>query len=437
MRISVFGLGYVGTVSAACLAKRGHQVIGVDPSPLKVDAINAGRSPVVEPGLAARVGDAVAKRHLIATGDPTPAIAGSELSLVCVGTPSLPNGRVDLRFLERCCIGIGACLAAKAGRHLVVIRSTVPPGTVQAQVVPWLEAASGKRIGDEIGLCYQPEFLREGQAIQDFEAPAKTVIAASDDASAEQLAGLYADLEAPLIRVDFTTAELLKYVDNAWHALKVGFANEIGSIAKALEVDGHAAMAAFCLDRKLNLSAAYLRPGAPFGGSCLPKDLRALHHTTRALDLELPILGAVLDSNRRHLERILARALAGPGRRVGVLGLSFKPGTDDLRESPMVELVERLLGKGYEVRVFDPLVDPQALTGANRAYTLAHLPHIARLMVGTIDAALADAELLLIGHVDPAHLPRLAAAASHCRIIDCARVDAPLARLPGYDGVCW
>lgn len=437
MRISVFGLGYVGTVSAACLAKRGHRVIGVDPSPLKVDAINAGRSPVVEPDLGAWVGAAVAERRLVATADPAPALEGSELSLVCVGTPSLGNGRTDLRFLERCCTRIGAGLAAKAGRHVVVIRSTVPPGTVRDRVVPWLEAASGKRVGREIGLCYHPEFLREGQAIRDFLDPARTVIAASDDASAERLAGLLAGLPGPVIRVDFTTAELMKYVDNAWHALKVGFANEVGSMAKALGVDGHALMAAFCLDQKLNLSAAYLRPGFPFGGSCLPKDLRALGQAGRDLDLELPILASVLDSNRRHLERILERVLAAPARRIGVLGLSFKAGTDDLRESPMVELIERLVGKGHEVRVFDPLVDPEAMTGANRDYTLAHLPHIARLMVATIDDALGHAELLLIGHVDPAHLPRLAAGATHCRIIDCARVDGTLAGLPGYDGICW
>jgi GDP-mannose 6-dehydrogenase len=437
MRISVFGLGYVGTVSAACLARRGHDVVGVDPNPLKVDAIEGGRSPLVEPGLDQLIRDAASSGRLRACGDAAAAIRASELSLVCVGTPSTDNGRVNLDYLQRCCEGIGESLRRKRERHVVVVRSTVPPGTLDAQILPWLEAASGKRVGDDLGLCYHPEFLREGQAIADFEDPSRIVIAPSDEASGACLASLYADFAAPLIRTDFATAELLKYVDNAWHALKVGFANEVGSLAQALGVDGRALMATFRLDRKLNLSEAYLTPGLAFGGSCLPKDLRALRHTARSLDLDLPILDAVLASNRRHIERVLARILGHPVKRVGVVGLAFKEGTDDLRDSPMVEIIERLIGKGFDVRIFDPLVDPQAMVGANRAFALAHLPHIAKLMVATIEAVIDHAELLLIGHVEPTDARAIAALAGRRRILDCARRDSGLDALERYQGICW
>jgi GDP-mannose 6-dehydrogenase len=437
MRISVFGLGYVGTVSAACLARRGHDIVGVDSNPLKVAAIESGRSPLVEPGLDQLIRDAVSSGRLRASGDAAAAIRASELSLICVGTPSAGNGRVNLDHLQHCCEEIGEGLRRKRGRHVVVVRSTVPPGTLGGQVARWLEAASGRRISGDLGLCYHPEFLREGQAIADFEDPARTVIAASDEVSGERVGSLFADFAAPLIRTDFTTAELLKYADNAWHALKVGFANEVGSLAKALGVDGRALMAIFRLDRKLNLSDAYLAPGFAFGGSCLPKDLRALRHTGRSLDLELPILDAVLASNRRHVERLLARILGHPVKRIGVVGLSFKEGTDDLRESPMVEVIERLIGKGYEVRIFDPLVDLQSMVGANRAFALAHLPHIAKLVAATIEAVIDHAELLLIGHVGPPDARTIAARAGRRRILDCAQRESGLDVLERYEGICW
>ena len=357
--------------------------------------------------------------------------------MICVGTPGLGDGGIELDHLQRCCRDIGAALRAKSGRHVVAVRSTVPPGTMSGKVKPWLEAASGRRVGADLGLCYQPEFLREAQAIADFEHPARTVIAASDRASGERLAGLYAGTGAPVIRTDFATAELLKYVDNAWHALKVGFANEVGSLARAQGVDSRALMAIFRRDRKLNLSEEYLAPGLAFGGSCLPKDLRALCAAARRLDLELPLLDAVLPSNRRHLERILARILRHAVERIGVIGLSFKAGTDDLRESPMVELIERLIGQGCEVRVFDPLVDPQTLVGANRAFALAHLPHIARLVLPTLEPVIEHGELLLIGHLEAAAASTVRAHAGTRPIIDCARDDLGLAALPGYEGICW
>jgi GDP-mannose 6-dehydrogenase len=437
MHVSIFGLGYVGAVSAACLAKLGHTVIGVDVNPQKVDTINCGRSPLVEPGLEELIGTAVAAGRLSATLDGASAITASELSMVCVGTPSQANGRTDLEHLERCCGGIGAALRSKRGRHVVAIRSTVPPGTVGGQVLPWLEAASGRQVGRDLGLCFQPEFLREGQAIADFDEPAKTVIAASDPDSAARLASLYAGHLGALVETDFATAEMVKYVDNAWHALKVGFANEIGSVGRALAVDSRALMSIFRLDRKLNLSGAYLKPGMAFGGSCLPKDLRSLCHVGRSLDLELPILDAVLPSNQRHLERVLARIASHPVTRIGVVGLSFKAGTDDLRESPMVEVIERLVGKGYDVRVFDPLFDPEAMVGANRIFALAHLPHIARLAISTIEPLIDHAELLLIGHLEAAQAEAIAARAGARRVIDCAHADFGLGALPGYEGICW
>ena len=437
MRISVLGLGYVGAVAAACLARQGHAVIGVDTSPQKVEAVNAGQSPLVEPGLAELIRAAVDAGRLSATSVAADAVAASELSLICVGTPCHGDGRVNLDQLRRCCRGVGAALRSRTGRHVVALRSTVPPGTTTGQVGPWLEAASGRRIGPDLGLCYQPEFLREGQAIADFEEPAKTVIAASDEASGDCLASLYAGLGAPLIRTDFATAELLKYVDNGWHALKVGFANEVGSLAKALGVDSRALMAIFRLDRKLNLSEAYLGPGFAFGGSCLPKDLRALGHAGRALNLELPLLDAVLPSNQRHLERVLARLSSHAVERIGVIGLSFKPGTDDVRESPMVAVIERLIGQGREVLVFDPLVDPEAMVGANRAFALAHLPHIARLVLPALEPVIEHAELLLIGHLGAAEAKTIAARAGTRPIVDGSRTDFGLGALAGYEGICW
>ena len=437
MRISVFGLGYVGAVAAACLARQGHSVVGVDTQPHKVDALNDGRSPLVEPGLAELIRDGVGAGRLSATLSAAAALAASEMALVCVGTPSQRAGGVDLEQLRRCCEGIGAALRYRSEPYLVAVRSTVPPGTMSGAVGPWLEAASGRLVGAGLGLCYQPEFLREGQAIADFEHPARTVIAASDHASGERLASLYAGLHAPLIRTDFATAELLKYVDNAWHALKVGFANEIGSLARAQGVDGRALMAIFRSDRKLNLSGEYLSPGLAFGGSCLPKDLRALRHIGRASGLELPLLEAVLPSNQRHLERVLARIRSHAATRIGVIGLSFKPGTDDVRESPMVELIERLIGKSCKVRVFDPLVDPAALVGANRAFALAHLPHVARLVRPALELVIERAQLLVIGHVAAADARTVLAHAGTRRVLDCARGDFGLEALPGYEGICW
>ena len=400
MKISIFGLGYVGTVSAGCLAAEGHQVLGVDPVPDKVDLINRGQSPIVEAEIGELIEKAVQTGCLRATSDPSEAIRETELSFICVGTPSQPNGNLDLAFIRRICEQIGAALQSKAGRHTIVIRSTVLPGTMMNMVIPILEAASGKRAGQDFGIANNPEFMREGSAVKDFRCPPKTVIGELDRASGDLLAELYRQLPAPLIRTDLNTAEMIKYVDNCWHALKIGFANEIGNLCDSFGVDAEAVMNIFCQDKKLNISPAYLKPGFAFGGSCLPKDLRAISYQAKVHDLQLPILNAVLPSNEMQIARGVKLVMECGNPRVGVLGFSFKAGTDDLRESPTIEVIERLLGKGYDLRIYDRNVNIAALVGANRDFILNRIPHISRLMVPDIDAVLAHAQTIVIGNHD-------------------------------------
>jgi GDP-mannose 6-dehydrogenase len=401
LRASVFGLGYVGAVSAGCLAHDGHDVIGVDPLPPKVDLINRGQSPIIERDIGEIVAATVKAGRLRATLDPVDAIRETELSFVCVGTPSQANGNLDLRFIRRICEQIGHVLKTKTARHTVVIRSTILPGTMRKIVIPTLEEASGKEAGVDFGVCNNPEFLREGSAVQDFRNPPKTVIGELDRASGDILAALYLKLEAPLIRTNLESAEMVKYVDNSWHALKIGFANEIGTICKSLGLDAHVVMNMFCQDRKLNISPAYLLPGFAFGGSCLPKDLRALSYQAKMHDLQLPILTSILPSNEMQIARGVQLITGKGNTRVGVLGFSFKAGTDDLRESPLIEVIERLIGKGYDLRIYDKNVNIASLVGANRDFILNHIPHISKLMVGDIDAVLNHAQTIVIGNKDP------------------------------------
>ncbi len=363
MRIGVFGLGYVGAVSAACLAGDGHDVAGVDPNRTKVDLINQGSSPVIERDLGDLIAAGVRSGNLRATADPRDGIVGRDLALVSVATPSRPNGSIDVSYVERVAEEIGTVLRDQNGFFVVALRSTVLPGTTRETVIPALERSSGKRVGADFGVAFNPEFLREGTSVADYYDPPKIVIGATDEESRERVASLFAHLDAPLIETDLETAELVKYVDNAWHALKVGFANEVGRVGKALGIDAQRVMDIFCSDTKLNLSDKYLRPGFAFGGSCLPKDLRALRHRAHRLDVDVPILDAILPSNARHIDRAFEMIVVTGHRRVGLLGLAFKAGTDDLRESPMVEIVERLIGKGYDVRVHDPEVSMTALVG--------------------------------------------------------------------------
>jgi len=437
MKIAVFGLGYVGAVSAACLSKEGHQVIGVDPNPTKVDLINQGRSPIIEKDVNETIEQAVADGRLRAVTDAATAVRESELSLVCVGTPSAQNGSLSLRFVELVCQEIGATLKDANRHHTVVIRSTILPGTMRDVVIPTLERASGLQAGVDFGVCNNPEFLREGTAVYDYYNPPKTVIGAIDPASAGLLVTLYKDLPGPKITTDIETAEMVKYVDNVWHALKVTFANEIGAICKQLDVDSHAVMDIFCQDKKLNISPYYLKPGFAFGGSCLPKDVRALTYQSNRLDLKLPVLESIMDSNRAQIDRAMELVTQTGARRIGILGFSFKAGTDDLRESPIVELAERLIGKGFDLRLYDRNVSLATLVGANREYILNQIPHISGLMVDSADALMKHAETVIVGNGASEFSQVIANRSPAQTIVDLVRIGPETSRTEGYQGIAW
>lgn len=437
MKITVFGLGYVGAVSAACLAKQGHEVIGVDPNETKLELINSGQTPIIEKDVGEIIERAVADGRLRAISDAAIAVGESDLSLVCVGTPSAANGSLDLSYVEIVCNEIGAALADKTDYHTVVIRSTILPGTMHDTVIPILEKASGLKAGQDFGLCNNPEFLRESTAVYDYYNPPKTVIGAMNERSAEALKSIYADLPAPLIVTSIETAETVKYVDNVWHALKVTFANEIGAICKQLNIDSHAVMDIFCQDKKLNISPYYLKPGFAFGGSCLPKDVRALTYHANRLDLKLPVLGAIMDSNRIQIDRAFDLITAQGKKRIGILGFSFKAGTDDLRESPIVEVIERLLGKGFELKLYDKNVSLAKLVGANRDYILNHIPHIAGLMVNSPEQILDHAEVLIIGNGAPEFAEISANRRADQCVIDLVRIGNETSESSGYEGIAW
>jgi GDP-mannose 6-dehydrogenase len=430
-------MGYVGTVSAGCLAQDGHEVIGVDPVRTKVDLINSGQSPIIEVDIGEIIAAMVKSGRLRATSDQDQAIRESELSFVCVGTPSQANGNLDLTYIRRVCELIGEALKNKPTRHTVVIRSTILPGTMRQIVIPVLEEYSGKKAGVDFGVCNNPEFLREGSAVKDFNAPPKTVIGEVDIASGDLLSSLYAKLSAPLIRTDIETAEMVKYVDNSWHALKIGFANEIGNLCKSFSIDAHQVMKIFCQDKKLNISAAYLTPGFAFGGSCLPKDLRALAYKAKMHDLDLPIMTSILPSNELQVAKGLQLITEKGHRKIGVLGFSFKAGTDDLRESPMIEVIERLIGKGYDLRIFDKNVNLAKLVGANRDYILNRIPHISRLMVNGIDPVLDHAETVVIGNKDPDFQSVPERLHNGQRLVDFVRIRNNRSENGKYDGICW
>jgi GDP-mannose 6-dehydrogenase len=422
MKVSIFGLGYVGCVSAACLAADGHEVLGVDTNEAKVASLNNGLSPIVEPGLDTLIADQRAAGRLRATAAAAHAVMETQLSFVCIQTPSAANGSLDLLYVVRVAEEIGTALRAKAAFHVVVFRSTMLPRTMEDVVLPALVKASGKRPGIDFGVAYHPEFLREGSAIADYRHPPKTVIGSTDDRSAELLASLYASVDAPLVRCGLRTAELVKYADNAFHALKVAFANEIGAVCRATGVDSQELMGIFCKDTKLNLSATYLKPGYAFGGSCLPKDLRALAYLARSLDVQVPVLDGTLASNAAHKQRALAMITAIGRKRVGMLGLSFKDGTDDLRESPTVELVEQLIGKGYTVRIFDPHVAVTRLTGANKAYIDRELPHIASLLVEDVDTLVRESDVVVATKRAPHYAAALDLVRADQAVVDLVRL---------------
>lgn len=437
MKVSIFGLGYVGTVSAGCLAEYGHSVIGVDPIQTKVDLINRGLSPIIEADIGEIIRSSVQLGRLRSTQDHVGAIQETELSFVCVGTPSQTNGNLDLRYLRRVCEQIGEAIKNKAARHAVVIRSTILPGTMRKIVIPILEEYSGKKAGADFGVCHNPEFLREGSAVEDFHLPPKTVIGEIDPASGDVLEALYRNIDAPLIRTDLQTAEMVKYVDNCWHALKICFANEIGNLCKAFGTDAHKVMDIFCQDKKLNISCAYLLPGFAFGGSCLPKDLRALCYQAKMHDLDLPIITSILPSNEMQVARGLKLIMAKGHKRIAVLGISFKGGTDDLRESPLIEVIERLIGKGYDVRIFDRNVRMASLVGANRDFILNRIPHISQLMVDSIDAVLDHAQTVVIGNKEPDFQNVLTRLRDGQVLVDFVGIAGGVIKSGNYDGICW
>lgn len=437
MRITIFGLGYVGTVSAGCLASSGHDIVGVDPVQTKVDLINKGLSPIIEADISEITASAVSNGRLRATTDTTQAIQDTDLSFVCVGTPSQSNGNLDLHYVRRVCEQIGQGLKKKTAWHTIVIRSTILPGTMDSIVIPTLEQSSGKRAGMDFGVCHNPEFLREGSAVRDFHCPPKTVIGELDQASGDLLARIYSAIPAPLLRTDLRTAEMVKYVDNSWHALKIGFANEIGNVCKSLDIDAHEVMKIFCRDQKLNISPAYLMPGFAFGGSCLPKDLRALAYQAKTYDLQLPIIDSILRSNEMQVNRGLRLIMEKGHNRVGVLGFSFKAGTDDLRESPVIEVTERLLGKGYDLRLYDRNVKIASLVGANRDFILNRIPHISRLMVADMNEVLDHAQTVVIGNHDAEFNSVPDRLREDQVLVDFVRITARRSEEGKYVGMCW
>jgi GDP-mannose 6-dehydrogenase len=412
MKISIFGLGYVGAVISGCFSKAGHTVLGVDTDQHKVDLINKGQPPIIEADLEELIQAGVKSGLIHATTDAAKAIHDSEISMICVGTPSKQNGELDLKFVARVCENIGAVLKEKKGRHLVVIRSTMLPGSIKNTVQPTLERASGKKAGVDFGLAINPEFLRESTAVHDFYHPPKTVIGSLEKRDGETVAKLYDGLPAPVIQTSLEVAEMVKYVDNVFHALKITFANEVGLICKSLGVNAHEVMDIFCHDKKLNLSPAYLKPGFAYGGSCLPKDLRALTRLAQTHDVSVPLLQSISLSNEHQIKHAIDLIREKGKKKIGILGFAFKAGTDDLRESPVVTLAEALLGKGFDIKLYDSHVSLAKLIGTNRKYIEEHIPHISRLMVNSVEEIFAHAEVILIGNQDEkfyAALPKMRA----------------------------
>jgi GDP-mannose 6-dehydrogenase len=438
MRVSVFGLGYVGCVSAASFAGDGHEVVGVDVNADKVAAINAGRSPIVEPGLDELLARCAAEGRLRATTDTAEAIRDSEVSLLCVGTPSRRNGSLDLAYLERVSEQVGAALRAKSGYHVVVVRSTVLPGTTHEVVIPALERTSGKTYGDGFGVSVNPEFLREGTALKDFRKPPLTLVGHNHAADASGTIALYQSIDAPLISTSIRVAEMMKYTSNTWHALKVTFANEIGNLCKKLDVDSHEVMDIFCRDEKLNLSPYYLKPGFAFGGSCLPKDVRALQYRAKEMDVELPMISQILPSNKAQIQLGLDQILETGKKKVGLLGFSFKAGTDDLRESPIVILAEALLGKGVSLCIYDKNVSLAKLVGANKDYIEKQIPHLSSLLCDTIDDVIDKSEVIVVGNQSPEFVDALERCRPDQIIIDLVRLPVRASLLAAdYRGICW
>ena len=437
-RISIFGLGYVGAVSLACLARDGHRVTGVDIDPVKLELIRSRKSPILEEGIQELMRDVVTSGRVAVTNDAAQAIRDTEISFVCVGTPSAPNGNQDLTAILRLCEQIGLALKDKDEFHTIVIRSTVQPGTVEDKIEPILERHSGKKAGVDFGVCFQPEFLREGSSIRDYDHPPYTIVGGNCEAAVNAVREIFQHLDTRFMVTNIRVAEALKMSCNAFHALKITFANEIGRVSQALNIDAHEVMRLVCADKRLNISPAYLKPGFAFGGSCLPKDLRALTNIARQNDIVLPMLSSLLASNRVHIDHAVDKILKLGRPKVGMLGLSFKTGTDDLRESPLVLVAKRLLGEGCELRIFDPEVQLSRLLGANRSYIDANIPHLGSLLCASIDEMIGPSDVILVGLQQSALNDALQA------LVQPRQTVIDLVNLPNrdllrcrYEGICW
>lgn len=436
--ISVFGLGYVGSVLIACLADNGYDMIGVDISQTKVDMINEGYPPVVEKGLGELLKQDVLAGKVRATTNAREAVLASDASFVCVGTPSNANGSLNTNHVAQVCEDIGTAISEKDGYHIVVMRSTMLPGTTEEMAIPILEQTSGKKAGETFSVCFNPEFLREGSSIEDFYNPPYTIIGAQDEKAISMVQEIYSMLSAPVLVVPFKVAEMVKYVNNSFHALKVTFANEIGVLCKQMNIDSHQVMDIFTMDTKLNLSPYYLKPGYAFGGSCLPKDLRALLYQARRLDVQTPVLESILPSNDRQVELAYEMIKNTGKKRVGILGFSFKEGTDDLRESPLVELIEKLIGKGFDVRIYDRNVILANLQGSNQAYIQKEIPHVASLMADSIEEILDTSEIIVVGTKSKAFQDIFHRMKDDQVLIDLVRIVPSPELLNGrYQGISW
>ena len=438
MDISIFGLGYVGAVSLACLARDGHRVIGVDVDQTKLDLIAAGKTPVVEEGMVQLMMDVVAGGRVSVTRDTRDAVMRSELSLICVGTPSAPNGSQDQSAMLRLASDIGVVLQELPRPHIIVFRSTLVPGTVEEVLRPIIERESGKKDGEGFHLCFQPEFLREGSSIRDYDKPPFTIVGANTRQPTERLRELFGHLPCEFYSTSVRAAEMVKYCCNNFHALKITFANETARLCEAMRVDPFEVMDLVCQDRQLNISPAYLKPGFAFGGSCLPKDLRASLYFAKTHDVELPMLGHILQSNRAHVDHAIAKVMASGRRRIGMIGLSFKTGTDDLRESPMVLLTEHFIGKGFSVRVYDPEVHLSRLLGANRRFIEQHVPHIGSMIHGDLNSIVAESDLLIVGLNDTTTTEQLASCVREDQVvIDLVKLPESVRLRGQYQGLCW
>lgn len=438
MRVSIFGAGYVGAVTGACFAREGHDIVAVDKNPQKVELLQAGLSPIVEEGMSELVAEVIASGKLRATADSLQAVRDSEVSFVSVGTPSEPDGSLSLRAVRAVSEEIGKAIATKDETHTVVYRSTILPGTTEEHLLPILEASSGRKVGDGLHVAYNPEFLREGTSIRDFHAPPFTVVGSRTEEGYRVMEQIYSAVDAEFVRTTIRLAESVKYLSNMYHALKIGFANEAGAVLSDLGIDAREALAIFCRDEVLNISKAYLRPGFAFGGSCLPKDLRAFLSLANQRHIDVPMLQHLLPSNERHIERAYD-LIAKHGRgSVAFFGLAFKGGTDDLRESPMVELAEKLIGKGYDLRIHDEHVHTAKLTGSNRQYIDQEIPHLDKLMRESPEMALDGADLIVVAKAEPDVVAAIGKAPPHLPIIDLHGV-AKLQALgrPNYRGICW